>query len=132
MKGHITGWSRFLGVEALTVMVVVIVGVWSLSMAPPPGAEVLDTIAESLRGGDDCFTTTNTNKCDNLIANTYCDDDDKLQCKVVAKFYGLTGTSPNGVKHDPDSLVCCGASPTACIAVNTKTVKCGTTGIAVE
>jgi hypothetical protein len=125
-------WSRLLGVEVLataaTVVAAVIVGIWSLTAAALPGKEVGPSIAGTLRGGD-CFATNSTAKCSYNATNAYCDPFNQQLCKKVDKYYNVTGTNTPRYKLDPLSNVCCGASSTTCMQVNTKIERCGTTGI---
>jgi len=121
MRRHIFAW---LGVAVIAM----VVGTWSLSSAAQPGEEVPDSIADSLRGGADCFQTTSTAACINLSTKVYCDDGNTLQCKAgtVKSFTGVGNNwKPKGANY------CCGSGTATCSQVTPDRQACGTAVIVV-
>jgi hypothetical protein len=118
MRGHVVSWPGFLGAAVM----VMVLGLWSLTAEPLPGEEVPDSIACSLRGGD-CYKFEATFDCDN-VTTKFCDTQKTNPCKAQT-VYVFSGVG-SGTKPDGDD-VCCGVSATMCGSYNPKSANCGTT-----
>jgi hypothetical protein len=122
MREHIIRWSSSLGIA----MIAMVVGVMcNLRVAPLPGEDVSDGVAQTVRGGD-CFSTAIVGSCDFANNKVYCDPPmNTVTCVKVTTAYMFTGVTKQGEKPDPNSNKCCGTDSTSCSMFSTKKLACG-------